>query len=385
MKNKVLCAVYSIIFVFMLVMPMAFVNLYGGVVSAKENRTLATRPPISYMFKHPRDFIRMFDDWFSDNVGFREGFIDYYKKFMNLESNIQYTDGQYLMLIGEQGHHYFAHTKGWMISKFQGQPFVSEEQLQGLADGLNKAKQYLDEKGIPLIVMFCADKEEIYPEYYPKSILRGPEPTQLDRITEYTRSHAGVDLFNIKECLLLAKQNYPVFDKVGDAAGILSHYNEIGAFFAYQELMKHIKVYISEMDAFTLNDVDITYTERGIYPNIPDVHLKRELTYTRLESDFFDNVPISHPSHGVAFENNNSTLPTILLMRDSYAGNANYLSRYIPEHFAKTILIHWANIANLKSYVEYFKPDIVVFESAERELGGFSNSVSNITLVQNKK
>jgi hypothetical protein len=385
MKSKVLCAVYSIIFVFMLVMPMAFVNLYGGMVSAKENRVLAARPPISYLFKHPRDFIRKFDDWFSDNVGFRDRFINYYKMLSKLENNVQYTDGQYIVLIGEQGHHYFAYTKGWMISKFQGKSFLTEEQLHGLANGLNQAKQYLDEKGIPLVVMFCADKEEIYPEYYPKSIKRGPEPTQLDRITEYARSHTGVDLFNIKECLLLAKQNYPVFDKVGDAAGILSHYNEIGAFFAYQELMKHIKSYMPAMDAFTLNDVDITYTERGIYPNIPDVHLKRELTYTRLESDFFDNVPIDNPRALVAFKNNNSTLPTILLMRDSYAGNANYLSRYIPEHFGKTILIHWADMANLENYIEYFKPDIVVFESAERELAGFANSVSNITFVQNKK
>lgn len=357
---------------------MVFINLYGGTISEKENRMLATRPPISYMFQHPRDFIRQFDDWFSDNVGFRENFIDYYKLFAKLENNAQYTDGQYLMLIGEEGHHYFANTNGWMISKFQGKPFVSEEQLTGLANGLNKAKQYLDDKGIPLIVMFCTDKEEIYPEYYPKSIKRGSGPTQLDLITEYVKNHTDVDLFNLKECLLSAKQSYPVFDKVGDAAGILSHYNEIGAFFAYQELMKHIKTYMPEMEVFTLNDIDITYAERGIYHNIPDVNLKHEVAYSRLESDFFENVPLGNPSQGVAFENKDLTLPTVLIMRDSYAGNATFFSRYIPEHFGKTILIHWANMANLESYIEYFKPDIVVFESAERALGEFSNCVSSL-------
>ena len=100
MKSKVLCIIYSIIFIFMLLIPMVFINLYGGTISEKENRMLATRPPISYMFQHPRDFIRQFDDWFSDNVGFRENFIDYYKLFAKLENNAQYTDGQYLMLIG---------------------------------------------------------------------------------------------------------------------------------------------------------------------------------------------------------------------------------------------------------------------------------------------
>lgn len=375
MKNKVLCVVYSIIFIFMLLTPMAFINLYGGAVSEKENRMLAARPPVSYMFQHPRDFIRQFDNWFSDNVGFRENFIDYYKLLAKSENNVQYTDGQYLMLIGEQGHHYFAYTNGWMISKFQGKPFLSEAQLAGLANGLNKAKQYLDDRGIPLIVMFCTDKEEIYPEYYPKSIKRSSGPTQLEIITEYAKNHTDVDLFNIKECLLARKNEYMLYNKdIGD----LTHYNEIGAFFAYQELMKHIKTYMPEMEMFTLNDIDITYAERSVYPNAPDVSLKHETAYSRLESNFFENVPLNNPSQGVAFENKDFTLPTVLIMRDSYAGDGTFFSRYIPEHFGKTILVHWANMANLKSYIEYFKPDIVVFESAERELGGFSNCVSSL-------
>ncbi len=324
---------------------------------------------------------------FADNVGFREKFIDYYNALKKLEGNtsrVQYKEGQYMMLIGEEGHHYFANTDDKMINKFRGRPFLSEKQLHGLVRGLNNAQNYLDEKGIPLIVMFCADKEEIYPEYYPKPITRGLGPTQLELITEYAKNHTDVDLFNIKECLLSVKGSYPVFDKVADS-GILSHYNEIGAFFAYQELMKHIETYLPNMEAFTIKDVDITFANKGIYPNIPDIQLKREVAYQRLESDFFDSVPLSYRGQLAAFENSNPTLPTILFLRDSYAGawtentkNTNFLSRYIPEHFSKTIFIHWLNMANFESYIESFKPDIVVFESAERELAGFSDSVSHL-------
>jgi hypothetical protein len=339
------------------------------------------------MFKHPRDFIRMFDDWFSDNVGFRENFIDYYKEITKLENSLhhvqQYKDGQFLMLIGEQGHHYFAYTNGWMVSKFQGKTFLTEKQLHGLTNGLNKAKQYLGEKGIPFIVMFCADKETIYPEFYPKSIMRGLEPDHLDRITSYVSDNTNVDIFNIKESLIARKNDYMLYNKnIGD----LTHYNEIGAFFAYQELMKHINTYMPQIKALTLNDINIIYTDESVYQNNPDIYLKHNLTHKKIEEDFFNTVPLNHPSHGVAFENDDTTLPTILFMRDSYMGHTNfdnYLCKYIPEHFSKTILIHWANIANLKSYVEYFKPDIVVFESAERELGRFSNSVSNLQILGN--
>lgn len=375
LKGKYFNIVFVSIFMGAILMPLAFMDVSGGTVSESENRMLAARPPMSYALQHPRDFVQQFDSWFADNVGFREFFIDCNKLTSKLDNNIRYTDGQYVMLIGEQGHHFFAHTDGWMIRKFQGKSFVSDEHLQGMTKGLSKAKQYLDEKGIPLVVMLCTDKETIYPEYYPKSIMRGPEPIQLDIITDYAKANTDVDLFNIKECLLSAKQSYPVFDKVGDARGILSHYNEIGSFFAYQELMKHIKVYMPEMSAFTMDDVNITYADRGIYPNIPKVQLNRDTSFYQRTPEFFEGVPLGHPSQGVAYKSNTTSSPTILFMRDSYVGTGYHLSRFVPEHFGESILIHWGNMENLERYVERFNPDIVVFESAERELDGFASSL----------
>jgi len=251
-----------------------------------------------------------------------------------------------------------------MIGKFQGRTFLSDEQIEGLAYGLEEIKTYLDNKGIPLVVMFCADKESIYPEYYPRTIIRGPEPIQLDIITEYVRSHTDVDVFNIKDCLVAVKDEYLVFDKNSDD---LTHYNEIGAFFAYQELTRHISKYFPDIEPFTLEDVDITYNDRGAYHDIPDVQLKQKIKYQRFDTEY-----------GLMFENDDASLPTILLMRDSYAGNGNYLSTYIPQQFGKTIMIHWSNMANLVEYIETFQPDIVVFESAERELRGFANAIIQV-------
>ena len=374
MKKKILHASFAVVFVAMLLTPLAFVNRHGGRESPTENRMLAARPQLAVLFGSPGDFIRQFDAWFSDNIGFREGLIALHKIAKKLENNVQYTDGQYIMLIGEQGHRYFAYTDGWMIRKYAGKHFVTGELLRGLSDGLGKARQYLEEKGIPFVVMLCADKEMIYPEYYPKSIVRGPEPIELETITDHLKNDRGIDAFNIRDCLLAAKGDYPVFDKVGD----VTHYNEIGAFFAYQELMKHIIAYMPEMEAFTIDDVDITYSDSDIEPGTPDVRLKRGTTYKRLDPSFFDAVPLVHPSHGVAFENEDASLPTILLMRDSYAGDGNYFSRYIPEHFGKTIMIWWSDMAYFAEYVKAFEPDVVAFESAERELGGFAGHVMGL-------
>ena len=363
MRAKVACGFFIVIFLIMLLLPLVFVNLHDGIASEQENRMLATRPPIYSLFTQPTDFTRQFDEWFSDNVGFREQFISLYKKLDILGT--QGHTGQYYTLIGQQGHRFFADTGGGMISKFQGKASLSDEQLEILSSGLNNIKTYLDKKDIPLIVMFCVDKETIYPEYYPKSIIRGP--VQLDRISKYVDTNTNVDFFNIKEALLSAKESYHVFNK---ANGDLSHYNDVGAFFAYQELMKHISVYMPYMEPLTIDDINISNYER-----IPEVALVEDIKYHRLEATFFDEVNLDYPSDGLAFENDDKSLPTILVMRDSYFGSGNYISRYISQHFGKTILIHHREMKHFEEYIDYFNPDIVVFESAERELRPFVNAI----------
>ena len=74
----------------------------------------------------------------------------------------------------------------------------------------------------------------------------------------------------------------------------------------------------------------------------------------------------------IAFENDDPGLPTILVMRDSYAGagtpERTYLTGYIPQQFGTSILIHYLNIPHFEEYVDLFEPDIVVFEAVDRGL-----------------
>jgi hypothetical protein len=369
MKIKNLSIVGTVIFLSVLVTPMLFVNFSGGEISERENRVFASRPPISLLFTDPTSFVNQFDNWFSDNIGFREYMINSYKAIDSLDVRVQYTDGQYTYLVGEEGHHFFAHTNGWMINKFQGEPFLSQARLTALVDGLSKIKAFLDERNIPFVVMFATDKETIYPEFYPKSIKKGEGEPQLETITKYVREKTYVDVFNLIESLYDEKENYLLYPK--DNKGDLAHYNEMGAFFAYQELMEHIDDYIPNIHTFQINDIDILKNENGVV----DIKLKNEASFKLADAEFFDGVDINHASFE-AYENLDSELPTILIMRDSYMGSGIFLSRYIPRHFGKTISFHFYNMKYFYNYVELFEPDIVVFEVSERELVNFSNAFS---------
>jgi hypothetical protein len=293
------------------------------------------------------------------------------------ERGIQYKEGRLTYIVGREGHHFFTGYNHELIAKFQGRAIFSDEELRIFAQKLTAIKNYLNEKGIPLIVMFCTDKETIYPEYYSKTIRRGPEPGQLNIVTTYLQNATPVDIFNIQQALIAQKEPYLLYPK--GPPGNLAHYNEIGAFFAYLELMKHINAYFPEIVPYSLGDINIACDENGV----AGISLKKTPSYKKLDDSFFDNVTVSRPFswENVAFENTGTGSLTALFLRDSYMGsNGGYFTKYVVQHFNKTILIHFANIKNFRQYIETFAPDIVVLETAERQIKWFFDSVNGLDL-----
>jgi hypothetical protein len=264
---------------------------------------------------------------------------------------------------------------GNLISKYQGKQFLSDKQLHNMANKLEEVKTFLDIKGIPLVVMLCADKESVYPEFYPKSIKPGPEPIQLDIITNYLLDRTSVDIFNIRQALLAEKANYLLYYKI-DAQWFtngFAHYNEIGAFFAYRELMKHINIHIPNITPYELDEIEISYDEK----EIPYVSFKDGKKYKKLDASFFNGFNSNEWAFDNAFENIESDLPVILFFSDSY-GLEQYIGKFFAQQFGQAIFTHYANFEHIEEYIDRFNPDIVVFESAERGLERFAECITSI-------
>jgi len=344
---------------------------------------LAAHPDLADIKNNPGTFIRGFDAWFKDSTGFRKQLLALYNVMGKNQwlNGIYYTNGSFVYLVGEQGHHYFADMGGSLILVFQGKKILSDKKLVNMADKLEEVKTYLDKKNIPLVVMFCTMKESVYPEFYPKAIKRGPEPIQLDLITGYLRKHTSLDVFNIRQALLAEKDNYLLYYKVDTfefLGGAFTHYNEIGAFFAYRELMKHINKYFPELVSYGLNDITINYDEKAI----PHVSLKAEKTYKELAPSFFDGVNFDDidffgRAFNNAYENRDTSLPVVLFLRTSFSSEV-YTGKFIAQHFGKTIMTHFVNMEHIEEYVTRFKPDIVVFEAVERQLEMFADRAAKI-------
>jgi hypothetical protein len=78
-----------------------------------------------------------------------------------------------------------------------------------------------------------------------------------------------------------------------------------------------------------------------------------------------------------AFKNINQSLPVILFLRDSYA-HEHRIGKYFAQHFGEAIFIHFANISHIYEYITRYKPDIIVFESAEFQLDYFADCIAGI-------
>ncbi|MDR1618230.1 MAG: hypothetical protein LBS06_04180 [Treponema sp.] len=377
MKTKSFKAAFVVTFIIMLLTPLLSTDLRNGAVSVEENRMLADRPPLSSI-NHPRTFIKDFNKWFDDHVGFREKFISLYRIFNKLQrKGPQYREGNLTYITGKKGHHFFTGYNNEMTAKFSGKPIFSDKQLETFAQKLKTVKSFLDKEGILLIVMFCTDKESVYPEYYPESIRQGPEPIQLDFITDYLKNNASIDVFNIRRALLDQKGRYPLYPK--GPLGDLTHYNEIGAFFAYRELLEHVNVYFPEIAPLSLDDIDISCDENGT----AGISLIKEPSYKKLDAGFFDAVNVFRPLDNLdeAFENTCADTPTILFLGDSYMGhNGKFISKYIAQNFGRVIFFNFRNIKNLPQYISTFSPGIVVLETAERQIGGFFHNLNRLTL-----
>jgi len=354
--------IFIFIFFLMMILPLVFVNLSSERISVLENRRLESFPLISDLKKHPDIFIREFDAWFKDSTGFREKLINLYKKTYGFLSS-SYLDGTSKVIIGKEGHHFNTHFN-LLLPIWQGQRWLDDTRLYELSAKLNNINKYLSGKNIPFVFMLCTDKESVYPEYYSDFVIKGPDPTSLDAVTDYISANTNIDFFCIKESLLREKENRLLYPKTGDIYA-LCHYNETGSFIAYMELMKHINKYFPNLKSFTFDDVDIKYFANGS----SKLNLKQEKKYKKIEARFFDDA--------VEFENEDLSLPVILFICDSYT---NWFPDYLPQHFGRVIMhnFNYVTLEHFQEYIDLYKPDIVVFESAERVIRVFANQVIDI-------
>lgn len=354
-----------VFFLILISIPLLVVNTKSGKISSAENRILANFPTLKEAGGgFNTNFFKEFELWFNDNLGLRDEFVRSNTILQyNLFGKLTKTD----TLVGDEDWLYYVTPN--ILKDYQHLNLPTTQQLENWGGALKTIDNYLHERNTPFITMINLDKKTIYPEHYPKSILKVGVDSRTDILLDYLVNKKGLDVFTPKDSLLNAKETTTVYSPRYDNA----HWNSYGAFVGYLDLMDRIKNYYPNIKIISWADFEITPYERefNLYNAIQFKETDLSLKYKKNSSSFeekdkFANLNLIHGDLSVSYKNEDDKLPKLLILGDSYL--YGYLTPYLAESFSEMNFIYTDNISRLKTFIDLYDPDIVLYENVERML-----------------
>lgn len=362
MKKKI--NVFFIIVVLIIaIVPLVFANKKKA-ISLAENRPLAEFPMV---FNENGDINKgiksEFSSWLKDNIGFRDSMIKIntavnYHLFDKVSINDHYLGKDKILNYATKD----------MIRDYQHKNLYTEADLNIIADSYSTIDTYLEKQGIQAYYVQCYDKHSIYPEWFMKGINQYGNLSKTNQVAK-ALEEKDINYISLYETLMDGKNQEEVFSKFGDA----SHWNDTGAYLGYRRLMEDIVKNNSNVNILEKDDYNIVNQDTGAslnnivhvedFNDIFSIKDKKAIEINNngeKELGEFGTDPRNR--HFVNSETGNDL--KILVVCDSYIGN--FLIEDIAESFNETWMVWGDYITKLPTMLEQFKPDIILFENAER-------------------
>ena len=222
------------------------------------------------------------------------------------------------------------------------------------------------------LFMPIPDKEGIYSEFYPESVLRVDERSRMDCLTEkMTEKEWFVD---VKKAMLANKGDKMLYYRNFDP----THWNMRGAWEGYKELMNSITSAYDDIKALTEKEVIIT-SEKGPRTLESLSSIKWMGDIMKFEDEIVscvplggykakqNSVPVIRLVDGqVYFHYVNTHIEgrTLLIVGDSYMHS--FLLPLLAESFSNVYFTSFVNAETIDELQEIIHPDIVVLENVDR-------------------
>lgn len=363
MKKRENWAIIAL-FLVMLAVPLLTTNFRAG-VSASENRQKHTFPALwTEEDGLNRSFTTDFEAWVNDNIGLREklvaldGKIQYYL-FGKLPSN---TD----MLLGPGGALNYATAD--ILRSYQHNDLFAEETLEETVDAQKCIADYLAERGIRYYFYQCWDKQSVYPEHFPRTVIQHGEVSHADQLMAALEQVPGLAVLSPKAILTEKKAECATYGDWADP----THWTQRGAYIGYRLLMDRINADCGgKYPVLQESDYNITWVDQGstFLGNIhrEDILENFEIAAPKAYLTEEQPVPLSewaYRSRQIYRNDQVDNQDTLLIIGDSYIDN--FLYDDLAESFHRVVMV-WGNyIQDLPELVERYEPAIVLYEEAER-------------------
>lgn len=269
---------------------------------------------------------------------------------------------------------------GWMGYTAEGELdyFQNARPLQNqniIAKDLANLNQYLKSQDITLLIVVAPSKSSIYPDKIPAEVKLLSTRSKLDGLILSLKRYNLPIIVDLRPALRTARQVHDVYYKTN------THWNGYGAFVAYTTIINTLGHSYPELKPYQAIDLNLVITG----PDTQDLARIMHANFITEPNVFFTPKELSiqtlHPSNYLGYNQfsslQNSELPTLLMFHDSFG--AMYLNYYLSMNFGLSHFVHLDSMPEYltKESIQQFKPDVIIIEILERNLGTLANRLSN--------
>ncbi len=357
-KMKILNFIFCLAFVGMIFVPFCMLDTTEVIDSTLENRRMTMWPGWGFS----RELNEWYGHYVEDRVGFREEAVQTYMTAVHSVFG-EFSDDMHMY--GKNGE-VFPADKDY-IRAYQNLA-TDEKLIDDFVTYLDRTDEYLEKQGIPFFFLAGLDKKTVYGEYMPDYIHVDESKESIMEMLARKLDDAGVDYVIPIEEYQEMKKYRQLYNTRYDTA----HWNAYGAFYALQILNVKIMEENQEVPLLDTGDYNVSVKETAMeFVSLP----LKEKVYVFTPSQYYRDSTIQDYELSFKLEHMEGTSvqhfvnenaqsdQTILILQDSFLqDNAHFFT----PRYREVYMISRQNYERMQYYVETLKPDVVVFENAER-------------------
>lgn len=372
--EKMVNFIFVLVFVGMIFLPFCLLDTTEIIDSSLENRRMTMWP--GWHFN--QEINAWYGHYVEDRVAFRETAVRFY---MDATYAVFGEFSEDLHMYGKDGE-VFPADDGY-IRAYQ-HLATDEELIDSFVTYLDRTNQYLEKQGVPFVFLAGLDKKTVYGEEMPDYIRVDTTKESIMEMLARKLTEKQVPYVIPVQELRDAKQVEHVYNQKYDSA----HWNARGAMIGLRLLNEKVRemdpdVPLLTEDVFTASSEEKTleFISLPITEQVPVYMLKSEYGDSILADGSLLDVLPHVAGTGIQHYLNENALSdkTILILQDSFLDGKQDFFAY---RYQNVYMISRQNYESMQYYVETLKPDVVVFENAERafvdDLYAYTN-LANVT------
>lgn len=222
--------------------------------------------------------------------------------------------------------------------------------------------------------MITPNKSQVYGEHMPDYFVKRNTTTKTDELIQYLNEETSLSIVYPKDKLIAYKNEADVYYKND------THWNEIGAFIGYTDLMKTIdpNLEVTDLSDLTIESYESnygdlsnmasiqSYVSETIY-NIKDykANIETELVDSKVDQTYY------------RYKSSTSQEKKLLMFRDSFS---DLMIPNISKNFSESVFLK--DFKFDKTLIETEKPDVVVLQIVERTIDKLEKDMGNWSIKQ---